>query len=487
MNELSLDDLLNKIKEYTNEDLSMIIKAYDMAEKYHGGLFRASGEPFIIHPLNVAYILAEMNCDIDTIVAGLLHDVVEDTACTLDLIEQEFNKTVSILVDGVTKISNIPFYTKQELNLANTRKIIAGAVIDIRIIIIKLADRLHNMRTLQFKSREKQIKKAKETRMIFTHLADYIGAYKIKNELEDLSFEYEKPEEYAYYYELYQEVKEDAYYCLNKMAKTIGEVLEKDKVENEILLRIKHLYGIYKKMNKGSKLSEIHDLLNLKILLPSVSECYLTLGRVHNIYHPYNDKFKDYICNPKTNLYQSIHSTVFAPDDWAVQVQLKTFDMDKIASYGLPAYFYIEKGLSRETMQDELSRGKVFQFYDHLKEICEYSDSDEEFVNNVNKELFTDMIYVYTTNGDTVELPIHSTPIDFAYHLGIMYGNQIEKVIINGEVATIDTELKTGDCVNIQTSIKARPTMEWEKSAHTIRARRRINDFNIAYNAITKK
>ena len=484
MNNITFDDLLEEIKKYHTEDLTIVKKAYLLAEKLHENQKRASGEAYIIHPLNVAFILTEMRCDIDTICAGLLHDVVEDTPCTLDKIEEEFNPTIRMLVDGVTNISNIPFSTPQELNLANTRRIISSVEKDIRIVIIKIADRLHNMRTLEFKKREKQVKKAFETMEIFVPLAYSIGAYRIKNELEDLSFKYLKPEEYNNTLNIYNELKEKSDSCMKIVEAQIKSKLYNDNVKNSTKIRLKHIYGIYKFLSQGNKLSEIHDLLNLKVMVPDISECYLTLGRVHSLYHPLNNKFKDYIFNPKTNLYQSLHTTIFAPDNLLLQVQIRTFDMDKIASFGLPTYFYIMQGNSRETMQEELTR--KFQFVDNLKEMNSFFYDNEIFVNSVKKELFSDMIYVYTTDGNYVELPVHSTPIDFAYHLGKNYGNQIVKAYINDEEVPLNTELQNNDRVRIITDIRAFPKKEWESEVYTTKAKRRIKDFNLAMDAINK-
>ena len=482
--EITLTKLLNKIKEYTNSDLSMVEKAYTYASDYHDGQYRESGDPYITHPLNVAYILASMHLDIDTICAGLLHDVVEDTPCTLDDIENDFNETIRLLVDGVTKISNIPFSTPQEKNIANTKKIISSVMVDVRIVIIKLADRLHNMRTMDAKKEEKRIKKAYETMDIFVPLAYSLGQYEIKNELEDLSFKYLKPEEYRKTLELYQMIDVESRDSLTKMLLTIKEVLDKNGVDNEIKMRIKHLYGIYKMESSGLKISEIHDLLNLKILLDSVDECYLTLGKVHAIYHPLNDKFKDFICNPKTNYYQSLHSTVFAPDNRLVQVQIRTKDMESVACYGLPALWDIDKENSRESMQEKFKN--KYQFYNDLKEINGYYSGNEEFVNEVKKELFTDKIYVYTPDGETIELPKGATVTDFAYKLGNYYGDKMDKALVNDEIVDGNTKLKNNDRVMILINDKALPKIDENSNVTTTRAKKRQKDFNVALNTLKK-
>lgn len=482
IDELTLEKLLSKINEYNNSDLEIVKKAYDCASFWHKDQFRDSGEPYIMHPLNVAYILASMHLDVDTICAGLLHDVVEDTSCTLDEIENEFNPTIRLLVDGVTKISNIPFSTPKELNLANTRKIISSVIEDVRIVIIKLADRLHNMRTMDVKKPEKQMKKAYETMEIFVPLAYSLGQYEIKNELEDLSFKYLKPDDYKETLEMYQKVDRESRDALTTMLFTIKDILNKDGVNNNMKTRIKHIYGIYKMLNSGQKIYEIHDLLNLKIMLDNIPECYLTLGKVHKIYHPINNKFKDYICNPKTNLYQSLHTTVFAPDERLVQVQIRTNDMEKVACFGLPAYFAINNINNRETMQEKLKND--FQFYDNLKEINSYFSDNEKFVDEVKKELFTNMIYCYTPEGDVVELPDGATVVDFAYKIGNNVGNQIVNAKVNNKDVKLDTILKNNDIVYILTDSKAFPDKELEDSAYTTKAKRKIKDYNLAMEII---
>ena len=337
------EDLLKKVKDYNPNELEIVRKAYDYANNLHSRQKRQSGEPYIIHPLNVAYILAEMHADRDTVCAGLLHDTLEDTNITKEDIAHDFNQNIANLVDGVTKLSKMNFSSKQDQNYANTRKIITSITEDVRIIIIKLADRLHNMRTLQFKSEFKQKENALETMEIFVPLAYYIGAYRIKSELEDLSLQYLKPEMYKKIREMKIEVEESSDMCLKEMLYKIQKLLNDKNIPNEIKVRTKNIYGIYKRLNEGYKLSDIHDLLALKVMVDEVENCYRVLGMIHNEYHPINDKFKDYICNPKTNMYRSLHTTVFGPDERLVQTQIRTFDMDKVASFGLVEYWDEQK------------------------------------------------------------------------------------------------------------------------------------------------
>ena len=479
MNNLTFDSLLDRLKDcnYCFNEIEMVKKAYLYAESLHKGQYRQSGEPYIIHPLNVAFILADLHADCDTICAGLLHDTLEDTNISKEDISQDFNKEVANLVDGVTKISKLNFSSKQDHNYANTRKIITSITEDVRIIIIKLADRLHNMRTLSFKSEFKQKENALETMEIFVPLAYYIGAYRIKSELEDLSLQYLKPDTYRRIEEKKIKVESSSNECLQEMLYTIGMILSDNSIPNEIKIRTKNIYGIYKRLSEGHKLSDIHDLLALKIMVDNIANCYFTLGMIHKEYHPINDKFKDYICNPKTNMYQSLHTTVFGPDDRLVQAQIRTFDMDKVASFGLTAYWDGQKGKARSVMQDEL-RNK-FQFFKSLTEINSMFGDNQQFVNQVKSELFSDKVYIYTTKGDIVELPKGSTPIDFAYRIHTDIGNTMVGAFVNDEFVPIDYILQNKDRVRIVTDdLSYGPRMDWLDKAQTSLAKRKIREFN---------
>lgn len=476
MNNLTLEDLLTKIREYCADGEDVVRKAYEYAESLHSGQFRQSGEPYIIHPLNVSYILAEMHADADTVCAGLLHDTLEDTDVNKEDIAHDFNQNVANLVDGVTKISKMNFSTKQDQNYANTRKIITGITEDVRIIIIKLADRLHNMRTLQYKVPFKQKENSLETMEIFVPLAYYIGAYRIKSELEDLSLQYLMPDNYKRIAEQKEKIEEDNKTCLQEMLLKIKELLENKEVPNEIKVRTKNIYGIYKKITTGQKLCDIHDLLALKIMVREVDECYKVLGLIHSKYHPINDKFKDFICNPKTNMYQSLHTTVFGPEDRLVQTQIRTFDMDKVDSFGLTAYWDIKKGNVRDRMQDDLK--SKYQFFKSLVEINSMFGDNQEFVTRVKQELFSDKVYVYTPRGDIIELPKGSTPIDFAYKIHTDIGNTMACAFVNDECVPVDYVLKNKDRVRIVTDILSYgPRKEWADIAKTSYARKRIKEF----------
>ena len=338
---ITIFDLIKKVELYDEEAIDIITKAYNVANEAHLGQVRQSGEPYISHPLSVAYILASMNADSDTICAGLLHDTIEDTKITKEDIKKEFNEDVANLVDGVTKISKLNFSSATDMDLANTRKIITSITEDVRIIIIKIADRLHNMRTLEFKSEFKQKKISLETLELFVPLAYYIGAYNIKREMEDIALKYLKPELYKEIEEKRSSIVDKCQDSLEDMLEKISFMLEEKKIHNSMRIRIKNIYGIYKKMQDNYKISDIHDLLSIKVMVNSIEECYQVLGLVHSKYSPINEKFKDYIFNSKTNMYRSLHTTVFGENDKIVQIQIKTFEMDNIAENGLTAYWKI--------------------------------------------------------------------------------------------------------------------------------------------------
>ena len=477
MNNVELQDLLDKLKEYNPNEIEIVKRAYEYAANLHSGQTRQSGEPYISHPLNVAYILAEMHADRDTVCAGLLHDTLEDTNITKEDISHDFNQNIANLVDGVTKLSKMNFSSKQDQNYANTRKIITGITEDVRIIIIKLADRLHNMRTLQFKSEFKQKENSIETMEIFVPLAYYIGAYRIKSELEDLSLKYLKPDMYKQIEERKIRLEQTSSYCLTEMLSKIERLLRDNNIPNEIKVRTKNIYGIYKRLSEGHRLSDIHDLLALKIMVDSVENCYRTLGMIHSEYHPINDKFKDYICNPKTNMYRSLHTTVFGPDDKLVQTQIRTFDMDRVASFGLTAYWDEQKGKARDVMQEDLRQ--KFQFFKSLTEINSMFGDNQQFVKQVKSELFADKVYVYTTKGDIIELPRGSTPIDFAYKIHTDIGNTMVGAFVNDEYVAIDYVLQNKDRVRIVTDdLSYGPREDWIDKAHTSLAKRKIREFN---------
>ena len=476
MNDITIEKLIEIVKTYNEEAIEKVCDAYKFAESMHSGQIRQSGEAYITHPLNVAYILAEMHADCDTLCAGLLHDTLEDTNTTKEEIEKLFGIDVANLVDGVTKISKLNFSTKQEQNMANTRKIIISMQSDIRTIIIKLADRLHNMRTLQFKSEFKQKENAIETMELFVPMAYQLGAYRIKNELEDLSFQYIDPEEYKKIQDIMHHIEDESKSCINEMLFKINEILNSRNIPNEVKVRVKNIYGIYKRLKTCHHLSDIHDLISFKIMVEEIDECYLLLRPIHEAYKPVNGKMKDFICNSKTNMYQSLHTTVFGPDNRLVQMQIRTFDMDKVASFGLTTYWDIHKGNARAVMQEELKN--KYQFYQSLLEINKVFGDNQEFVYQAKNELFSDKVYVYTSKGEIIELPKGSTPIDFAYRIGENTGNTMVSAIVNDKYVSVDYELKNKDRVIIITdNLSYGPKDKWLDIAKTTYAKQMIKEF----------
>lgn len=471
---MNFDSLLYSVIKYNDnvDDLAVIKKAYDLAYKCHFGQFRESGEPYIVHPLSVAIILSELHADTDTICAGLLHDTIEDTNLTKDDIEREFNKDVANLVDGVTKISKLNYSNKIERNNANTRKIITSLMNDVRIIVIKLADRLHNMRTLEHKKENKQKENSLETLQIYTPLANSIGAYRIKTELEDISFKYLMPDKFKKYEEIKYNLEEKSKNSLTDMIMEINGVLSSNDIENIIKIRTKNLYRLYYDVEEQyKKISEIHDLITLKILVKEIKDCYVSLGLVHSIYKPTNE-FKDYICNPKANMYRSLHSTLIGPESRLVQAQIRTYDMDKVASFGLTTYWDQAKGNARDIMQKKFK--EKFQCYKSLREIDKSFINNEEFVNQVKEELFGKKVYVYTPIGEIIELPKGSTVVDYAYKIHTELGNTMEEAFVNDEIVSFDYTLKSNDRIKIIKNSNISPSEDWIKYAHTTKAKRNI-------------
>lgn len=446
---ISEKDLFHNLEGHSVDDIIKIYRAYDLAKELHDGQFRKSGEPYIIHPVNVAYILTQLNADSDTVCAGLLHDTLEDTDIKKEELSEKFNPTIAELVDGVTKIRRIHFQSKRDQNLANTRKIITSLTNDVRIIIIKLADRLHNMRTLEFHKLEKQKEIALETMEIFVPLANLVGSYWLKSELEDLSLLYLKPEEYKKYAELRHKQEVGFDYLLEEMMGEIKKILQDNGINGKMAKKLKNIYGIYKRFEEGNQLHEIPDLLSLKVIVDSIPECYYTLGLVHSLYHPLNPKFKDYICTPKRNLYRSLHTTVFGPQDRLVQTRIRTIEMDNIAYNGLTANWNLTNDKERNNMQDYFK--KNFWAYNSVREIDEMFTDNDEFITQVRGELFSDKIYVYAGRGEMIELPKGATAVDFAFKIMPNFAKSMRCIYINGEQKPFNTELKTGDMVSIDT------------------------------------
>lgn len=476
MGNITYNDLEKKVLSYMPFDVMKLRRAYDYAKIHHLDQVRASGEPYIIHPLNVAYILATMQADVDTIIAGLLHDVVEDTESTLDDIELKFNKNIRSLVDGVTKMTKMDFSSKKELSAGNIRKIIVSLAKDPRIIIIKLVDRLHNMRTLEYKSESKQQKKALETLEIYVPLAYYIGASKLKDELENISFRYLKPSLYGDINKQREDLKKETSDLLNNIKLELLNIFKKNSIKAKLEIRYKDNYSIYKKLLTKVNFDMIHDMMSIKVLVKSEKDCYLALMLIHSMFTPINYRFKDYISKPKTNMYKSIHTTVFGPDNRLIQFQIRTFEMERVAIFGLTSYWFKYKANAKKYMQEDLEEN--FQFFKSIKELDSTILDNIEFVSRIKRELFSSNIYVYTTSGDIIELPSGSTVIDFAYKIHTDIGNSMVAAIVNDEAVSFDYVLENQDRVRIITDKNAYvPKEEWLDKVITTNAKNKILDF----------
>ncbi len=476
MSTISYNDLEKLVLSYAPFDVPKLRKAYEYAKKHHQDQLRASGEPYIIHPINVTYFLASMHADIDTLCAAMLHDVVEDTESTLDDVAKKFNQTVRDLVDGVTKMTKLDLNNKKELSAINLRRIIVSLARDPRIIIIKLSDRLHNMRTLEYKSLKKQQSKALETLEIYVPLAYYIGASKIKDELENIAFQYLKPSLYGDINKKREDLKKETKDILEETKKEVEAIFKKNGVKAKFEIRYKDNYSIYKKMLTKVNFEMIHDLMCIKVLVKNVKDCYLALMLIHEHFTPINSRFKDYIAKPKTNMYRSIHTTVFGKDNHLLQFQIRTFDMERVAIFGLTSYWFKYKNTARDLMKKDLEDN--FQFFKSIKELDSTILDNIEFVSSIKKELFGSNIYVYTTSGEVIELPNGATVIDFAYKIHTDIGNSMVAAIVNDEAVSLDYVLENQDRVRIITDNTAYiPKEEWLDKVVTTTAKNKILEF----------
>ena len=469
------ETLLDAIKKYNKDEIERIIDAYNFANDAHKNQFRESGEPYIVHPINVCINLAKFHADGATLVAGMLHDVVEDTKYTLEDVEKHFGNEVAKLVDGVTKISNIHFSSLDEARDANIRRIITSLNEDVRVIIIKLCDRLHNMRTLEFKAKNKQQRSAIETLTIYVPLAYLIGAFRLKCELEDICLSYLKPDIYKELVNRTDKIRKDYITCIDETEKKISEILIENNIKFNMRSRIINIYNIYKKIKQGYKINEIHDLVNLKVILEDENDCYKVLGLVHKCYTPMNYKFKDYIAVPKTNMYRSLHTTVFGPDKHIIQIQIKSKEMDNINTYGIASYWYKYKGLGAKKMQEELINN--YQFIRAITSLDGIIKNDKAFIEKIKNEIFSNNVYVYTANGDIVELPNGSTPIDFAYKIHSDMGNHLSKCFVNGDEVKLNYKLKNKDRIIVIVKEDVKPEKKWINIAKTTLAKRRIKEY----------
>ena len=481
-NDYTLDDLIEKASTYItkDEDLEKIKRGYYYADKCHMGQFRKSGEPYIIHPLNTAIILTTVYADADTIVAGLLHDTIEDCGITQDDIEIEFGEVVGKLVYGVSKLGRINFSTENEYLIDYYKKIIVGMSEDVRVIIVKLADRLHNMRTLSALPVEKQKKIAKETLEIFAPIAHHLGIHKIKSELEDLSLRYLKPDVFYEIADNLDQTKIERDNTVNEMMQAVSELLTEHNIPHEIKGRSKSIYSIYNKLNKGRKFNEIYDLLALRILVNTEQECYLALGIIHSKFKPIPKRFKDYVAMPKANMYQSLHTTVFGVEGETFEIQIRTYHMDEIAENGVASHWAYKEhkdAKEAESMMQSTTEQKL-QFFKSIIELNEDKMSSEEFVNSVKDEVLNNNIYCFTPKGDIIELPKGATPVDFAYKVHTRVGETMIGAMVNNNMVPLDYELKNNDIVKINTSkTSSGPKQEWLKFVKSTQTKNKIKAF----------
>ena len=474
-----LEELISKIKANVNNvDIDLVKKAYDLAFEAHKEQKRESGEPYIIHPISVAMILADMGMDTNTIVAGLLHDVIEDTDYTYEDISNIFNVEVANLVDGVTKLGKIKYKSKEEQQADNVRKMLLAMAKDIRVIIIKLADRLHNMRTLKYMKPEKQKKKAQETLDIFAPLAHRLGISKIKWELEDLCLRYIHPEEYYDLVNMIAEKRVEREKFISRIIEELKENLDKANIDSDIEGRPKHFYSIYRKMvNKHKSIEQIFDLTAIRILVNTVKDCYAVLGIVHTIYKPIPGRFKDYIAMPKPNMYQSLHTTVIGSEGKTFEIQIRTFEMHRTAEYGIAAHWKYKSGVTGTDSKDMTFENKLTWLRDILEWQKEAVDATE-FMEGFKLDLFSDEIFVFTPKGVVINLPAGATPIDFAYKIHTDIGNKCVGAKVNGKIVTLDYKLKTGEIVEILTSSSSRgPNIDWLNIANSNQARSKIKQW----------
>ena len=475
---MTYNNLKEKLKTYLNDDeISLVDKAYEYAFKKHFGQKRLTGEDYIDHPVEVALILAGTKADKETICAGLLHDVLEDTDTTEEEMKNTFGDEITKLVSGVTKINSISFKGgENEASIANQRKILVGLTEDVRVIIVKLADRLHNMRTLWVLPEDRQKAKAKETLDILIPIAHRLGMNTIKSELEELCLRYLKPEVYFDIVEKLNQSKSERDALVVEMKEEVTKLLDSHSIKHEIKGRAKSIYSIYKKLDTGRRFSDIYDLLALRVFVDTEADCYQALGIIHSKFRPIPKRFKDYIAMPKTNMYQSLHTTVFGIDGHLFEIQIRTYEMDEIAEHGIASHWsYKEhKSMTSKEMQNEMEQ--KLQFFRSIIDL-KNDDSDDETLVNTMKEEFRDTIYVFTPKGDVIELPSESTPIDFAYRVHSDVGEHMVGAIVNNQIVPLDYILKDNDIIKINTNKNSTPSREWLKMAKTTSAKNKIKSY----------
>jgi GTP diphosphokinase / guanosine-3',5'-bis(diphosphate) 3'-diphosphatase len=470
-------EIMDMVKSYyPDADLDLIRAAYVYSARVHQGQTRMSGEPYLTHPVAVAAILAQMRLDEASVATGLLHDTVEDTLTTLEDVENYFGTEIATLVDGVTKISKIAFQSKEERQAENFRKMILAMSRDIRVLLIKLSDRLHNMRTLSHMPRESQVRISRETMEIYAPLAARLGIYWIRTSLEDLAFKYLEPDRCEYIQKRIAETVEEREEYVNKVLGVIGERLEKENIGADLKGRNKDIFSIHRKMlTQKLEFDQLHDLTAFRIILNSVSECYTVLGLIHALWRPVPGRFKDYLAMPKSNGYQSLHTTVIGPEGHRIEIQIRTLEMDLIAEEGIAAHWSYKEGRLVSTED-----ARVVNWLRQMMEWQQDLDDPREFLENVRVDLYPDEVYVFTPKGEVREFPKGSTPLDFAYSIHTEVGKSCIGARVNGKMVSLKYELSTGDTVEIITSAHQKPSKDWLKHVKTGRARTKIRHYLMA-------